>query len=293
VSLFADYFLLSGWPAGAPVAGPGETLAPVGGAITAGPGEVLVNCSTGITAGAGETLADAGCGCANLCPACPTMPPSSLCVVFFGGDCGLGGTLVEGPVGVWLLSVSVPAGLPYYDEIRYQFSCVTVGGSPGYRVAAVYYLTGFPAGWSAGGDVVPPGLTGHSTCDPFYLLFSAVDSQAWSALGWGTAHDPCTTPPTSATVSGGPCGGFGARPAVQPAERVSLALARPVRCRSLLGREEFRSGCGGLSCRHGCKLGLPAVPALYCQVCPSYEPERYEDADEFPELPAGPGWLDG
>lgn len=54
------------------------------------------------------------------------------------------------------------------------------------------------------------------------------------------------------------------------AGRTSLPLARPDRCEFLLGRTEFRSGCNGMTCRHGCRLDLPAVPGLYCQTCTSY-----------------------
>jgi hypothetical protein len=53
-------------------------------------------------------------------------------------------------------------------------------------------------------------------------------------------------------------------------------LVRPDRCVSLLKRTEFRSGCAGLTCRHGCKLDLPAVPAGHCQTCTAYVAEPGE-----------------
>lgn len=180
--------------------GAGETLVTVTGSITAGSGETLVTGSGTPTAGTGETLESDSCCCEeNVCLACPSMPPSTLYVAFFGGTCGLAATVTEGPAGVWKYTAAAGGGLPWWDEVRYQVSCVTVGGQPAYRVAAVYYLGGFPAGWSVGGDIIASDA-GFQDCDPFSMLFSATDSVAWAAVGWGTGHDPCPTPPTSATV---------------------------------------------------------------------------------------------
>lgn len=81
------------------------------------------------------------------------------------------------------------------------------------------------------------------------------------------------SPPLSArgrvaSVGGGaPVSPKGTRP--QPG-LIELPV-RPQECRHLGRRTEFRSGCGGWSCRHDCDLGLPAVPGGYCQTCPKYE----------------------
>ena len=45
----------------------------------------------------------------------------------------------------------------------------------------------------------------------------------------------------------------------------------PLECVHLGPRTEFRPGCGGARCLHGCARGRPAVPAEYCQTCESYE----------------------
>lgn len=58
----------------------------------------------------------------------------------------------------------------------------------------------------------------------------------------------------------------GIRPEKRPVVRLRL-----VRCLYLLKRMEFRAGCGGMTCRHDCAKGLPAVPGTYCQTCPDYE----------------------
>ena len=52
---------------------------------------------------------------------------------------------------------------------------------------------------------------------------------------------------------------------------IQLPLTRPDRCEYLLRRTEFKAGCQGMRCKHDCELGLPAVPAAYCQTCESYE----------------------
>lgn len=54
--------------------------------------------------------------------------------------------------------------------------------------------------------------------------------------------------------------------------KVELEIVRPDRCNFLGKREDFKSGCNGWKCGHGCTLGLPAVPGQYCQTtCQKYE----------------------
>lgn len=79
---------------------------------------------------------------------------------------------------------------------------------------------------------------------------------------WGIPGDP-EPPPASGFVPP-------ARPP-EPGTLNAVPLARVDRCDHLGRREELRHGCGGLSCRHGCDLGLPAVPAGYCQTCEHYD----------------------
>jgi hypothetical protein len=64
------------------------------------------------------------------------------------------------------------------------------------------------------------------------------------------------------------------------AGKESKELNRPYKCEFLLKRTEFRSGCSGMTCRHDCKLNLPAVPADYCQTCTAY----VKDEDNLPWL---------
>ena len=52
-------------------------------------------------------------------------------------------------------------------------------------------------------------------------------------------------------------------------------IARPNRCEHLLKREEFKAGCNGWRCLHGCSKGLQAVPGMLCQTC-----DQYEDSGE-------------
>jgi len=51
---------------------------------------------------------------------------------------------------------------------------------------------------------------------------------------------------------------------------VALPIARPNVCEFLENRAEFKHGCGGWRCLHGCEKGLPAVPGTYCQTCSQY-----------------------
>jgi len=59
-----------------------------------------------------------------------------------------------------------------------------------------------------------------------------------------------------------------------------LELVRTFKCEFILSREEFKSGCGGMTCLHGCQKGLPAVPGIYCQKCTAY----VKDEDNLPWL---------
>ena len=61
---------------------------------------------------------------------------------------------------------------------------------------------------------------------------------------------------------------------------VALSLVREYRCEYLLQRTEYKQGCGGMSCQHGCGRGLPAVPGDYCQKCTAY----VKDEDNLPWL---------
>lgn len=47
-------------------------------------------------------------------------------------------------------------------------------------------------------------------------------------------------------------------------------IDRPNRCKWLLCRVEFQSGCNGWLCKHECEKSLPAIPGGYCQTCTSY-----------------------
>lgn len=69
---------------------------------------------------------------------------------------------------------------------------------------------------------------------------------------------------------------------------IAATIVRKVRCEFLIGREEFRVGCGGMNCRHACSKGLPAIPGQYCQTCPTYSADPAA-ADDF-EAHGVPNW---
>jgi hypothetical protein len=59
--------------------------------------------------------------------------------------------------------------------------------------------------------------------------------------------------------------------AVKATAPIKLPIVRPNRCEFLENRVEYKHGCGGWRCKHGCEHGLPAVPGEYCQTCTLYE----------------------
>lgn len=123
---------------------------------------------------------------------------------------------------------------------------------------------------------------------------SCPEAQGWTMKVWegSCASAPGAAPVASVRTRRGRVAVPTSTPVTTSTPTVSLRIVRPVKCRWLGVRTEFKSGCAGWRCRHSCAKGLPAVPGEFCQTCRAYSAEVYDDADEFKDEPAGPGWFD-
>jgi hypothetical protein len=100
------------------------------------------------------------------------------------------------------------------------------------------------------------------TCDPFVAV--------GETSGAGGGFRVTVTPGPCPAAMGSPVA-FGA--AATP-DRPGKAKPprRPLRCVHLGTRTEFRTGCGGWTCRHLCNVGHGEVrPGVECQTCPDYD----------------------
>ncbi len=202
------------------------------------------------------------CGSGNPC--CDPRPPNTLCVVASTGlNCDELGPF-PGAESIF------PIDNPNLFAITYDTANVwwtgTYEACNGTIVTVFFFCTGDPVGWCIRGEIpgnptaVTESCNSTFVCDPFSVTLSTSGITFLVEDGGGCV--PMAAPRSmsaSAKSARGP--------------HVRLPLARPDRCEHLLKRTEFRSGCSGMKCRHGCDLGLPAVPGVFCQACPSYVAE--------------------